>query len=304
MLKLKTWLNAARLRTLPLSISGVVTGTALANCSQENNYLIFLLALLTTIAFQVTSNFANDYGDGVKGTDNQDRIGPARALQSGLLSRSELKNGIGVSILISLVLVASVIYVSFGTENMPMILVFFGLGIASIWAAIKYTVGKSAYGYRGFGDMFVFLFFGILAVLGTLFLYTKSITWYAVLPAIAIGALSTGVLNLNNLRDFESDKKAEKNTIIVKIGIHRGKIYHYALLSVSFLCVIGFLTLNASTNNWTWYAPLLAFIPIMVHFRKVQTIEDPKSFDPELKKLALSTFLLAVLMFISCNIFL
>jgi len=301
-IKIKAWLNAARLRTLPLSVSGVVTGTAIANLYQSNNYHIFLLALLTTIAFQVTSNFANDYGDGVKGTDNEDRIGPKRAMQSGLLSRSELKTGIFVSIIISLVLVVSLIYTAFGTENLVMILVFFLLGLLSIWAAIKYTVGESAYGYRGFGDVFVFVFFGVVAVLGTLFIFTKTITWSALLPAISIGALSTGVLNLNNLRDFESDKKVGKNTVIVKIGKHRGKIYHYALLCVSFLCIIGFLIVNA--NAALQYLPLLAFVPIMVHFRKVQTIKDPKSFDHELKKLALSTFLLAVLMFISCNIFL
>ena len=299
---MKAWLNAARLRTLPLSLSGVVTGTAIANFYQEKNYLIFLLTLLTTIAFQVTSNFANDYGDGVKGTDNEDRIGPKRAMQSGLLTSSELKNGIGIAIAISLILVVCVIYVSFGTENLQMILVFFGLGLLSIWAAIKYTVGKSAYGYRGLGDVFVFLFFGLLAVMGTLFLYTKAISWSAILPAIAIGALSTGVLNLNNLRDFDSDKKAGKNTMIVKIGKHRGKIYHYALLSVSFLCIIGFLVIHA--DSWLQFMPLLAYVPILVHLRRVQTIEDPKSFDPELKKLALSTFLLAVLMLISCNIFL
>jgi len=300
--KIKAWLNAARLRTLPLSVSGVVTGTALANLYQENNYLIFFLTLLTTIAFQLTSNFANDYGDGVKGTDNDDRIGPKRALQSGLLSQTELKKGIGISVVVCLILVVSVIYTAFGTENLPMILLFFALGVLSIWAAIKYTVGNSAYGYKGLGDVFVFLFFGLLAVLGTMFLYTKTLTWSASLPAIAIGALSTGVLNLNNLRDFESDKKAQKNTLIVKIGNRYGKIYHTALLCVSFLCIIGFLAINA--NSWLQYLPLLAFVPIMVHLRRVQTIKDPKSFDPELKKLAISTFLLAVLMFISCNNFL
>ncbi len=302
MQKIKAWLNAARLRTLPLSVSGVITGTAIANYYQGNDLTIFFLALLTTIAFQVTSNFANDYGDGVKGTDNEDRIGPKRALQSGLLSSSELKKGILFSVVISMILVAILIYKAFGSQNMPMIFLFFGLGIFSIWAAIKYTVGKSAYGYRGLGDIFVFLFFGLLAVLGTMFLFTKTLTWPAVLPAIAIGTLSTGVLNLNNLRDFESDKKVGKNTLIVKIGLIRGKLYHYTLLCVSFLCVIGFLTLSA--DNTVQYLPLLAFIPILFHLRKVQTIKDPKSFDPELKKLALSTFLLAVLMFISCNKFL
>ena len=302
MQKLKAWLHAARLRTLPLSVSGVITGTALANFYQEKNLIIFILALLTTIAFQVTSNFANDYGDGVKGTDNDDRIGPKRAMQSGLLSRAALKKGILLSATISFVLVIAVIYQAFGVENLPMIFVFLGLGVLSIWAAIKYTVGESAYGYRGLGDVFVFLFFGILAVMGTMFLYTKTITWLVVMPAIAIGTLSTGVLNLNNLRDYESDKKVGKNTMIVKMGLIRGKIYHYVLLCVSFMCIIGFLIFYAA--HTVQFAPLLAFIPIAVHLRKVYTIKDPKSFDPELKKLALSTFLLSVLLYISCNNFL
>ncbi|MDB4292705.1 1,4-dihydroxy-2-naphthoate octaprenyltransferase [Maribacter sp.] len=302
MQKIKAWLNAARLRTLPLSVSGVITGTALANFYQENNTTIFILALLTTIAFQVTSNFANDYGDGVKGTDNDDRIGPKRAMQSGLLSRTELKNGVVLSAIISMVLVIGLVYIAFGVENLGMIFLFFGLGAVSVWAAIKYTVGESAYGYRGLGDVFVFLFFGILAVLGTMFLYMKTFTWEAILPAIAIGALSTGVLNLNNLRDFKSDKKVGKNTMIVKMGLIRGKIYHYTILCVSFLCVIVFLAFSA--DHLVQYVPLLAFVPILVHLRKVHTIKDPKSFDPELKKLALSTFLLSVLLYISCNYFL
>ena len=302
MLKFKAWLNAARLRTLPLSVSGVITGTALANLYQEKDITIFILALLTTIAFQVTSNFANDYGDGVKGTDNEDRIGPKRAMQSGLLSRTALKNGIILSVIVSMALVIALVFKAFGSENLSMILVFLGLGALSIWAAIKYTVGESAYGYRGLGDVFVFLFFGILAVMGTMFLYTKTIVWVAIMPAIAIGALSTGVLNLNNLRDLESDKKAGKNTMIVKMGLSRGKLYHYILVCVSMLCIIGFLAIYAEST--TEFAPLLAFVPILVHLRRVHTIENPKSFDPELKKLALSTFLLAVLLFISCNKFL
>lgn len=302
MRKLKAWLNAARLRTLPLSVSGVITGTALANFYKANDITILILALLTTIAFQVTSNFANDYGDGVKGTDNDDRIGPKRAMQSGLLSRTELKNGIVLSAIISFALVMMLIYRAFGTENLLLVLIFLGLGLLSIWAAIKYTVGETAYGYRGLGDLFVFLFFGILAVLGTMFLYIKTVTAFAVLPAIAIGALSTGVLNLNNLRDFESDKKVGKNTLIVKMGLARGKMYHYGLLCVSFLCIIGFLASYA--DRTIQFVPLFAFLPILVHLKKVHSIREPKSFDPELKKLALSTFLLAVLLFISCNNFL
>ncbi|MGI9553126.1 MAG: 1,4-dihydroxy-2-naphthoate octaprenyltransferase [Aurantibacter sp.] len=302
MTKIKAWLYAARLRTLPLSVSGVIVGTALAKYHGNSDTLIFILALLTTIGFQITSNFANDYGDGVKGTDNALRIGPKRALQGGLLSQKELKHGIIVSIIISLILVIGVVSYAFGTEQIAYLLLFSVLGVFSLWAAIKYTVGKSAYGYHGLGDLFVFVFFGLLAVLGSMFLYTKFITLQALLPATAIGLLCTAVLNLNNLRDFESDKEANKNTLVVLMGFQNGKKYHYALLLIAFLCTLCFIALNF--DNWQAYIPLLAFVFIFVHLRKVYNTKDPILFDPELKKLALSTFFLALLIFISCyNIF-
>ena len=162
------WISAARLRTLPLSVSGIVVGTALANLYGFEDTVVFVLALLTTIGFQVTSNFANDYGDGVKGTDNDERIGPKRALQSGNISRQELKEGIIFSIIIDVILVVALVYFAFGFEDMLYPILFLILGAASIWAAIKYTVGASAYGYRGLGDLFVFLFFGLLAVMGSM----------------------------------------------------------------------------------------------------------------------------------------
>lgn len=297
--KLSAWLDAARPRTLPLSISGVIVGTALANLYEKNNLLIFILALFTTISFQVTSNFANDYGDGVKGTDNSDRIGPKRTLQSGRLSRQELKNGIVVSILVSLLFVVALLYASFGVENMGYFLLFGGLGLLSIWAAIKYTIGKSAYGYRGLGDVFVFMFFGLVGVLGSMFLFTNFLTAFAWLPAITIGAMSVGVLNLNNLRDFESDKKANKNTIVVKIGFEKGKKYHYALLILSFVCMLFFILYSFS--ELYQLIPLLAFVPVAIHLLKVYRTKEPYKLDPELKKLALSTFLLALLFYIAFN---
>lgn len=302
MLKVKSWFSAARLRTLPLSISGVIVGTTLAHIHGYSNMLIFILALLATISFQITSNFANDYGDGVKGTDNEDRIGPKRALQSGLLSRKELKTGIYIAIIINVILIFSVVYVAFGIKNIPYILLFIVLGGLSIWAAIKYTVGDSAYGYKGLGDIFVFLFFGLLGVLGTMFLFTKFITIDALLPAIAIGLLSTGVLNLNNLRDFESDKKANKNTLVVKMGYENGKVYHYSLLILAFLSVLLFVALNF--RSWQNLICLIIFLPIISHLLKVYKIKEPRMLDPELKKVALSTFLLAVLFYLSYNIFL
>lgn len=300
--KIGPWINAARLRTLPLSISGVLVGTGLANYYGKSDILIFMLSLFTTIGFQVTSNFANDYGDGVRGTDNDDRIGPKRALQSGILTRKALKNGILISVVIDAILVISLIYVAFGPQNLLFSILFMILGAASIWAALKYTIGASAYGYKGLGDVFVLLFFGWVAVLGSMFLYTKFLTPWSLLPATAMGLLSVGVLNLNNLRDFISDKKAGKNTLVVYLGFAKGKVYHYFLLILAFICIAIFLYLNFEGRPIS-YLPLLAFVPIFFHLQRIYRTNKPELIDPELKKLALSTFLLAVLMYINCNIF-
>ncbi|MGB5819153.1 MAG: 1,4-dihydroxy-2-naphthoate octaprenyltransferase [Saonia sp.] len=300
--KIKAWLNAARLRTLPLSISGIIVGTALAVSYGYKDTTIFVLALFATIGFQVTSNFANDYGDGVKGTDNEDRVGPKRAYQSGLLSRKELKFGILISCIINFLLVIAVVYFSFGIKHLGYVLLFIGLGILSIWAAIKYTVGSSAYGYKGLGDLFVFAFFGLLSVMGSLFLFTKFLTVSSIFPAVTIGLLSTGVLNLNNLRDVESDKNAGKNTFVVQIGFANGKRYHYMLLILAMLSMLMFTIYHYS--NWFSVIHLLAFVPILFHLRKVIRTTNPALLDPELKKLALSTFLLAVLFYFSMNNFL
>ena len=294
--KVKAWINAVRLRTLPLSISGILVGTALAEFQGCQDSIIFALALWTTVSFQITSNFANDYGDGVKGTDNDDRIGPKRAYQSRLLSRKELKNGIIISIIINILSVIAVIFFSFRMEHLEYIMVFAALGLISIWAAIKYTIGNLAYGYKGLGDIFVFLFFGLLSVMGSMFLYTKSLTLLALFPAITIGLLSVGVLNLNNLRDCKSDKNAGKNTIVVKIGYLNGKKYHAILLIVSFLFMLLFSLKNY--NTLLSLVHLLVFIPIFIHLKKVLLTKKPVLLDSELKKLAMGTFLLALLFYL------
>ncbi|MDT0539534.1 1,4-dihydroxy-2-naphthoate octaprenyltransferase [Croceitalea sp. P059] len=299
--KLKAWISAARLRTLPLSISGILLGTALANQDGFNDVTILFLALATTIAFQITSNFANDYGDGVKGTDDETRIGPKRALQSGLLTRAELKLGIIIVALISFVLTLILVYYSFGIENLGYILLFLVLGLFSIWAALKYTMGDSPYGYQGLGDVFVFLFFGLLSVIGTKFLYGNQINLIDILPAIAIGFLCVGVLNLNNLRDVQSDKKHGKNTLVVKLGFENGKKYHYVLLSGSFICFLSYSLITFQSFHSFIY--LFFFIPVVIHFVKVVQTNEPRKLDPELKKLALSTFFMALAFYIAINYF-
>ncbi|MEE1963282.1 1,4-dihydroxy-2-naphthoate octaprenyltransferase [Allomuricauda taeanensis] len=300
--KAKTWVRAARLRTLPLSLSGIIVGTAMAAKQGFFQLDIFVLALLTTVGFQITSNFANDYGDGVKGTDNEDRIGPQRVLQSGLLSRKALKKGIIVSIAISMLLAIILIYKAFGLENLVYIFIFFILGAMSIWAAIRYTMGSNPYGYKGLGDLYVFLFFGLLGVLGSMFLYTKALDWHSVLPATGLGLLCVGVLNLNNLRDIVSDKKHGKITLVVKMGFNNGKRYHFLLMSISFVCFL--LYVLVEELSWKQGYFMLAFVPILIHLVKVLKTHDPGQLDGELKKLALSSFLLAILFFSAINIFL
>ncbi len=299
--KVKAWLGAARLRTLPLSVSGIILGTALANLAGYSDSLIFSLAILTTICFQITSNFANDYGDGVKGTDSNDRIGPQRAIQSGALSTKELFAGIVVISVISFILTVYLVYIAFGLDSIAYFLLFIGLGAFSIWAALKYTMGSSPYGYQGLGDLFVFMFFGLVAVLGTKFLYVKTIDPIDILPAITIGLLCVGVLNLNNLRDSVSDKKHGKHTLVVKMGFENGKKYHYALLILSFLLMSLFIWMQGKPFLMV---TLLLFIPIFVHLFKVVKTTQPKDLDPELKKLALSTFALALVFYFAVNNFL
>lgn len=296
MTKTKAWLNAARLRTLPLSFSGIIVGSAMALDAGAFDGVIFILALLTTLGFQVLSNFANDYGDGVKGTDNDERVGPKRALQSGLLSEKELKTGMLITIVFSLIVAVALIYVAFGFENMGYFWLFFLLGIASIVAAVKYTVGKSAYGYKAMGDVFVFLFFGLLSVVGSYFLYTQTISLLIFLPAIAIGLLSSAVLNLNNMRDLITDKNVNKITIPVLLGAKKAKKYHAFLLIGAY--ADAFLYYYFSDVPWWHYLPLIAFIPLLDHYAKVKQNQTPSLLDPELKKVALTTFLFAILFFV------
>jgi 1,4-dihydroxy-2-naphthoate polyprenyltransferase len=306
---MKHWIQAARLRTLPLSVSGIILGSFYALRPTENidtptevfSWKIFGLALLTTLGLQILSNFANDYGDGVKGTDNEDRIGPKRAIQSGVISVKAMKNAIILTSILTLGVAVLLIYYAFRNSNFGYSIFFLGLGIAAIVAAIKYTVGNSAYGYKGFGDVFVFIFFGLVSTIGVNFLHSKQLDFNLFLPATAIGFLSVGVLNLNNMRDIASDTKAQKNTIVVKMGSENAKKYHYFLIISAMILMVIFAILN--NFNFDQYLFLVAYIPLTKHLITVYKNQEPRLLDAELKKLALSTFALSVLMAM-CLIFL
>lgn len=291
---MKKWIKASRLRTLPLSVSGIIVGSSYAYFKGHENWKIVVLALLTTLFFQILSNFANDYGDGVKGTDNENRVGPKRAIQSGEISVKQMKAGIILTALLSLISAALLIFVAFGKKDFGYSLLFFFLGIASIIAAIKYTVGKGAYGYSGFGDLFVFIFFGMVSVLGSNFLFTKHFEWLLILPAISIGMLSVAVLNLNNMRDIENDKNSGKNTVVVKMGLDSAKQYHNILIFMPIACMVTFSLLTKTSP-----IPILLTSFILIrHLKVVNKAQTYKDFDPELKKVALGTFFLSILFFL------
>ncbi len=291
---MKHWIQAARLRTLPLSVSGIIVGSIHAMSQSIFNWKIVIFAFTTTLGFQVLSNFANDYGDGVKGTDNNDRIGPKRAIQSGVISAKAMKRAMILTSILTLVSAILLIYVSFKGEYFLYSMIFLTLGILAIVSAIRYTVGTGAYGYRGFGDIFVFVFFGLVSTIGIYFMFAKSIDWLLFLPAIAIGFLSVGVLNLNNMRDEASDRKSNKNTIVVKIGAANAKKYHYFLIISAMVLVIVFGLV--SQYRLDQYLFVLAYIPLIKHLNTVHNNKEPRALDPELKKVALSTFALSILL--------
>lgn len=291
--RIKPWISAFRLRTIPLSVSGIIIGSCFAHYNGKFDVLIMIFAILLTISLQILSNLANDYGDGVKGTDNENRIGPERAIQSGAISPEDMFDGIKLNILIVITLTVGLIFFSFGSKYLLYALVFFVLSGLSIYAAINYTVGSSPYGYRGLGDVFVFIFFGLLSVIGSYFLYTKQIDHHVFLPAISVGLLSVGVLNLNNMRDIESDILSEKNTLAVKLGKKGAKRYHLMLIISAMICAVIFSILYySSIYNLLFY---IAFIPLVLHIKAVVNASEPQEFDPQLKVLALSTFLFSIL---------
>lgn len=293
-MKLKSYIKAARLRTLPLSVSGIIIGSALAYYNGYFNVLTFLLAILVTISLQILSNLANDYGDGVKGTDNENRVGPERAIQSGEITPDEMFSAIRTNVLIVIILVFLLILSAFGTQHFLYAFLFFALGGLSIYAAIKYTVGESAYGYRALGDLMVFLFFGLLSVVGTYFLYTKQLDHVVVLPACVVGLLSTGVLNLNNMRDIDNDKASGKITMAVKLGLKSAKRYHLFLVGGAMILSLLFGLLYYRSISSLLF--IIAYIPLIKHLKTVFNAKDAKDLDPQLKVLALTTFVLSVLL--------
>lgn len=292
MINISAWMHAFRLRTLPLAMSSTILGSFVAAAERRFSWKVFILASVTTVLLQILSNLANDYGDFKKGTDNDERIGPLRMVQSGQITPRQMVMAISVVIVLTLITGISLIFSGTEGAGSNVKLLFLIMGIGAIFAAVKYTVGKNPYGYKGFGDIFVFIFFGLIGVLGTYYLHTHSFKPDLILPAASIGFLSAGVLNLNNMRDYQSDKNAMKRTLVVIMGSEKAKFYHLGLIGGALGTVLLYTVLNfTSPFQFLFLIPVPFFVQnVIIVFKNKKPIE----LNSELKKLALSTLLFSI----------
>lgn len=292
MRKFKYYLDSFRLRTLPLSVSGIIIGAALAYTAGYCDMLVFLLALLTTLFLQILSNISNEYGDNMQGVDNEQSLGPVRSLQAGHLSFNDYKMMISLFGTLSVISGTFLVAASFESIFRPQAILMLFIGGVAIIAAIKYTVGRNNYGYQGWGDVAVFIFFGWVSTLGSYYLLTYTFEWSILLPATAMGLLITAVLNINNLRDRSNDKAHGKNTLVVKIGERNARIYHTFLIIGGWVSLICY-TLFHHTNLWNWLYLLL--LPLFFYHLYKVFHSSGKALDSQLRNLSLSILLLAIL---------
>lgn len=287
----KSWITAFRLRTLPLAFSGWLVGTTIASIAVKISWPIAGLTLLTAFLLQILSNLANDYGDAVSGVDSDERKGPSRMVQSGQITKKAMGRAMIIFSLLSLLSGVALLFITF-KEDFISALVFFLIGIVGIASAIKYTVGKNPYGYAGFGDLFVFLFFGVVLIFGTYYLQVQTFDGLVLLPAISLGMLSIGVLNVNNIRDIESDKVSGKNSIPVRLGREKAVVYHIFLLAGSFLIMVSYSIIIY--HSWWQFIFLPVGLLFGVNIKAVAT-KPLTELDPFLKQMAISTLIFSVL---------
>ena len=292
MSRIRYYIRAMRLRTLPLSLAGVALGIFLAAADYHVRWEVVLFTVLTTLSLQMLSNVSNELGDALRGTDREDRQGPSYSLSSGLLSKRDFKFMIWMYALLSAGFGLALIWFSFGTLLSLEAILLMILGATAISGAMRYTLGSNPYGYRGLGDIYVFIFFGIVAVLGSYFVAAHEIrTWYLLLPATSMGLFSVAVLNVNNIRDMETDA-ATRRTIPVRIGEKWAKVYQTALIAGGWICMF----LYAHSRMFSiWHYLFVLTLPLFaVHVARVWKGHG-KTLDPMLPLLVMSTFLFAVL---------
>ncbi len=287
---MKAWIKAFRLRTLPLALACISMGSILAYVDGKMKWSIAILSLLTTLFLQILSNLANDYGDAKSGVDGDQREGPQRSVQAGLISPNAMFRAIIIFAILSFISGVSLLFVGLDINYTFLIFLFFG--IAAIAAAIKYTMGENPYGYSGLGDLSVFLFFGIIGVLGTYYLHTKSIHFLGVLPALSCSFFAVAVLNLNNIRDIESDKQSGKNSIPVRLGRAKAVQYHIVLLVAGILCSLLYVLFNF---KGPFQFLFLLTIPLLYkNGQAVRNLKEAHKLDPYLKQMALTTLFFVV----------
>jgi len=270
------------------------------------DWKIFAMAILVTLLYQILSNFANDYGDGIKGTDKlRGNEAEQRAVASGKISANQMRNAVILFAILSLIATVALLYLAFYPDFMKEFWTFVGLGIACILAAIGYTVGKKPYGYLGLGDIFVFVFFGLVSVCGSYFLFTKTFDWDILIPATAVGMLSTAVLNLNNMRDIESDELSGKKTLALRLGFKYAMVYEIVLLMLPLILILTFLGVNGFIKDGKYY-PFIVMIllfPMTALRRKIMAVKEPRELDPFLKQVGILTLMMAVLLAFGLNYF-
>jgi 1,4-dihydroxy-2-naphthoate polyprenyltransferase len=296
--KTSPWIEAVRPKTLPLALSCTVLASFIAVADGSFDPWILVLASLTTIFLQILSNLANDYGDFKKGSDGPDRLGPRRMVATGKILPHQMKRAIAVTVVLAFASGSALILRGIESRNIALIALFFVLGSASIVAAIKYTVGKRPYGYHGLGDIMVFIFFGLIGVMGTYYLHSQHFKATLLLPASSIGLLSAGVLNLNNLRDYQSDKKSSKYTLVVMMGNKKAKIYHILLIAFAFTTTSIYAAIHF--NSAYQFLFLLAMPLFINDIKTVLQNTQPLELNNELKKLALSTLFFSFSFGICC----
>lgn len=288
----QAWISAARLRTLPLALSSILLGSFLAAYAGAFRWEVMALAILTTICLQVLSNLANDYGDSKHGADSAERKGPERAVQSGIITSTQMKHAMALFVVFSFVSGIALLIVALGW-NLKLFLVFLLLGVAAIAAAVYYTSGDKPYGYVGLGDFSVLVFFGFVGVLGTCFLHTGAFEAAYLLPGATSGLFATAVLNINNIRDIESDRNAGKRSVPVRIGRSNAVVYHWFLLSGGWVCAILFTLLQF--ESWVQLVYLVSAPLFILNGLRVSSTTVPADLDPYLKQMALSTLLFVLL---------
>jgi len=301
MASISSWISALRPRTLFLAVASAICGNGIAYTTGRFNLLICILTILTATFLQLLSNMANDLGDYQHGTDiTGERVGPTRTVQSGAITPKEMKAAIAIAMSFSLVIGGLLIYEASQFMNLWYMLLFLFLGMMSIWAAIKYTAGHNPYGYKGLGDIFAFVFFGLVAVIGTFFLHVHKMTLQPWLPAIGIGLFTAAVLNVNNMRDMDNDRNSGKMTLAIRLGYSKAKLYHAFLTFGGIACFLAYSIIYST--QWYQYIYLITSVFFILIFFNIYKASDKKLLDPYLKQTSIATFILSIAFTICINL--